>query len=237
MNTLCCAFVVFTAACIIPAAGHAQSAKLPILEPTVVEADLSALPSNEKAALARVIHAARKLDTLFIRQRWPGTAALLRERTPSRNAQVRAEVEALNFFKGPWDNDGKAFIPGVPATRPIADFYPAAATKDTLEAWLDTLSPSERKRALSPFTAIRSGSGSRFEVEPYSRYYASELRSAADDLRAAAALTHEPTLKRYLVTRAQALPRRLSTESYIAQRIIWTRLTVRHASITCRSTE
>ena len=64
--------------------------------------------------------------------------------TPSRNAQVRAEVEALNFFKGPWDNDGKAFISGVPATRPIADFYPASATKDTLEAWLDTLSPSER---------------------------------------------------------------------------------------------
>jgi len=205
MNALCRALVVFTAACIIPAAGHAQSAKLPILEPTVVEVDLSALPSNEKAALARIIHAARKLDTLFIRQMWPGTAALLRERTPSRNAQVRAEVEALNFFKGPWDNDGKAFIPGVPATRPIADFYPEAATKDTLEAWLDTLSPSERKRALSAFTAIRSASGSRFEVEPYSRYYASELRSAADDLRAAAALTREPTLKRYLVARAQAL--------------------------------
>jgi hypothetical protein len=51
MNTLCCAFVVFAAACVIPPAGHAQSAKLPILEPTVVEVDLSALPSNEKAAL------------------------------------------------------------------------------------------------------------------------------------------------------------------------------------------
>jgi hypothetical protein len=205
MNTVCRALMVFTAACIIPAAGHAQPAKLPILEPTVVEVDLSALPSNEKAALARIIHAARKLDTLFIRQTWPGTAVLLRERTPSQNVQVRAEVDALNFFKGPWDNDGKAFIPGVPAIRPIADFYPAAATKDTLEAWLDTLSPSERKRALSAFTAIRSGSGSGFEVEPYSRHYASELRSAADDLRAAAALTHEPTLKRYLAARAQAL--------------------------------
>src|SRR5271169_5642494 len=135
MNALCRALVVFTAACIIPAAGHAQSAKLPVLEPTVVEVDLSALPSNEKAALARIIHAARKLDALFIRQTWLGTAALLRERTSSRNAQVRAEVEALSFFKGPWDNDGKAFIPGVPASPPIADFYPAAATKDELQKW------------------------------------------------------------------------------------------------------
>ena len=61
MNTLCRAFVVFTAACIIPAAGHAQSAKLPILEPTVVEVDLSALPSNEKAALARIRTALERL--------------------------------------------------------------------------------------------------------------------------------------------------------------------------------
>ncbi len=220
MNTLCRALAVFAAACTVLAAGHARSAQLPILEPTVVEVDLRALPSNEKAALARIIHGARKLDTLFIRQIWPGTGALLRERTPSQNAQVRAEVEALNFFKGPWDNDGKAFTPGVPATRPIADFYPAAATKDTLEAWLDTLSPSERKRALGAFTAIRPGSGSRFEVEPYSRYYASELRSAADDLRAAAALTREPTLKRYLVARAQAL----LDDDYYASDVAFVRL-------------
>ena len=205
MNSLCRALAVFVAACIIPTGVFAQSTQLPTLEPTVVEVDLSVLPSNEKAALARVIHAARRMDALYIRQIWPGTAALLLERTLSQNAQARAEVDALNFFKGPWDTHGKAFIPGAPASPPIADFYPAAATKDELQKWLATLSPSERKRALGAFTAIRPGSGGRFEVEPYSRYYASELRSVADDLRAAAALTHEPTLKRYLVARAQAL--------------------------------
>jgi hypothetical protein len=122
-----------------------------------------------------------------------------------RNAQARAEVSALNFFKGPWGNDGKYFIPGVPTTRPTADFYPPGATKDAVETWLATLSASERERALNPFTAIRPGLGGRFIIEPYSHYYASELQLAAGDLRAAAALTHEPTLKHYLVTRARAL--------------------------------
>jgi hypothetical protein len=205
MNTLCRALAVFAAACIIPISGSAQSAPLPTLEPTVIEVDLSVLPSHEKAALARIIHAARRLDALYIRQVWPGTAALLRERTPPRSTRARAEVEALNYFKGPWDIQGKAFVPGVPATRPIGDFYPAAASKDALEAWIAALSPSEGKQALGAFTAIRSLSGGRFGVEPYSHYYASELRPAADDLRAAAALTREPTLKRYLTARAQAL--------------------------------
>ena len=205
MNTLCRALAVFAAACLIPISGSAQSAPLPTLEPTVIEVDLSVLPSHEKAALARIIHAARRLDALYIRQVWPGTAALLRERTPPRSTRARAEVEALNYFKGPWDIQGKAFVPGVPATRPIGDFYPAAASKDALEAWIAALSPSEGKQALGAFTAIRSLSGGRFGVEPYSHYYASELRPAADDLRAAAALTREPTLKRYLTARAQAL--------------------------------
>jgi hypothetical protein len=71
MNTRCRALAVFAAACTILAAGYARSAQLPTLEPAVVEVDLSALPPNERAALARIIHAARKLDTLFIRQIWP----------------------------------------------------------------------------------------------------------------------------------------------------------------------
>ena len=206
MRTLYCSFAVFAVLFIEPPSGHAESAQPPpTLEPAVVEVDLSALPSTEKAALVRILHAARRMDALYIRQVWPGTAALLSDRTPPLDARARAEVEALNFFKGPWDNDGKAFIPGVPATRPTGDFYPAGATKGAVEAWLATLSAREREHALDGFTAIRPGLHGQFKVEPYSRYYAGELRLAADDLRAAAALTHEPTLKRYLLARAQAL--------------------------------
>ena len=196
---------VFAALFIVPVSGRGEAAQPPKLEVAVVEVDLSTLPPNEKAALARMIHAARRMDALYMRQVWPGTAALLRERTPPRDAQGSAERDALNFFKGPWDQGGQVFIPGVPARRPIGDFYPAGATKDEVETWLATLSQHEREQALGPFTAIRRGPEGRLGVEPYSQHYASELRLTADDLRAAAALTHEPTLKRYLLARAQAL--------------------------------
>lgn len=206
MRTWYRCLAVFSYALILaPASGFAESAPPPTLESAVIEVDLSALPFNEKAALARIIHAARRMDALYIRQIWPGTAALLRERTPPRDVRAREEVDALNFFKGPWDSRGQAFVTGVPATRPIGDFYPAGTTKNAIEAWVATLSPREREQALGAFTAIHLGSDGRFKVEPYSRYYASELRSAADDLHAAAGLTHEPTLKRYLLAKAKAL--------------------------------
>jgi hypothetical protein len=195
---------ILAAACTMPASGLAQSAQIPTLEPAVVEVSLSTLPSSEKAALARIIHAARRMDTLYMRQVWPGSAALILERTPPRDAHARAERDALNFFKGPWDAGGRAFIAGVPPARPMGDFYPAGATKEDVKAWLTTLSPRERQQALGAFTVIRRGPDGQLGIEPYSQYYASDLRPAADDLRAAAALTHEPTLRRYLLARAQA---------------------------------
>ena len=220
MHTWYRCLAVFAALVIVPVSGRTDSAPTPKIETTVVEVDLGALPSSEKAALARIIHAARRMDALYMRQVWPGTGALLRERTPPRDAQARADMEALNFFKGPWDERGKAFISGVPATRPGGDFYPAGTTKEAVSAWLSTLSPPEREQALGGFTAIRPRSDDRFAVEPYSRYYASELRSAANDLRAAAALTHEPTLKRYLLARGQAL----LDDNYYASDVAFVRL-------------
>lgn len=183
----------------------AESAQLPRLEPAVVQVDLSALPASEKGALALIIHAARRMDALYMQQVWPGTAALVAERTPPRDARARAELEALGFFKGPWDERGNAFIPGVPATRPMGDFYPAGVSKNKVEAWLATLPRREREQALGAFTVVRRAPDGRFGIEPYSHHYASELQLAARDLRAAAALTREATLKRYLLRRAQAL--------------------------------
>jgi hypothetical protein len=178
---------------------------LPALEPTVIEASLSALPSSEHAALARIVHAARLMDSLYLRQVWPGTSSLMRERQGAANRSAQEELSALNFFKGPWLPDGTPFIAGVPAARPIGDFYPVNATKSDVEVWLKLLGEQERTRALDSFTAIRRAADGQFVVVPYSRHYASELKVASDDLLMAAKLTREPTLIRYLRARAKAL--------------------------------
>ena len=45
--------------------------------PADIGADLTALPKNERDALARLVDAARIMDALFLRQVWAGNDAML----------------------------------------------------------------------------------------------------------------------------------------------------------------
>jgi hypothetical protein len=183
----------------------AEPSPLPALNPVAVEVDITGLPASEQAALVPLLRAARQMDALYMRQVWPGTRALLRERQSAKDSAAQAELDALNFFKGPWGSTGTAFIGGVPSERPIGDFYPSGTTKHDIDIWLGTLSEPDRKRALDSFTAIERGQNGPFEAVPYGRRYRDALTEAAGALREAAALTHETTLKNFLTLRAQAL--------------------------------
>jgi hypothetical protein len=183
----------------------AEPSPLPALKPVAVEVDITSLPASEQAALVPLLRAARQMDALYMRQVWPGTRALIRERQSAQTSAAQAELDALNYFKGPWGATGTAFIGGVPSERPTGDFYPSGTTKHDIEIWLATLSEPDRKRALDSFTVIERGQNGPFEVVSYGRHYKDTLTEAAGALREAATLTHEATLKNYLTLRAQAL--------------------------------
>src|SRR5580704_5322340 len=95
----------------------AKAPPLPALEPVAVEVDITRLPASEQAALVQILRAARQIDTVYMRQVWHGTRALIVERQSVRTSAARAELDALNFFKGPWGPSGGPFIGGVPWVR------------------------------------------------------------------------------------------------------------------------
>ena len=183
----------------------AEPSPLPALKSVAVDVDVTGLPASEQAALVPILRAARQMDELYIRQVWPGTRALITERQSAVTSAAQAELDALNFFKGPWGRTRTAFIGGVPSERPIGDFYPSSTTKHDIDIWLGTLSEPDRKRALEPFTVIERGQNGPFAVVSYARHYKEGLTEAAGALREAAALTREATLKNFLTLRAQAL--------------------------------
>lgn len=187
-----------------------------------IGADISALPPNEQKALAKLVEAGYVMDRLFVRQVWDRNEFTQRELQADKSPLGQARLNYFQINKGPWsrlDHDAP-FVPGVPAKPEGANFYPTGATKAFLDTWLTTLSPSDHAKATGFFTTIRRGADGKFEIVPYSTEYKAELTRAAGLLRDAAALTADPTLKKFLTTRADAF---LSND-YYASDVAWMEL-------------
>jgi hypothetical protein len=211
-----------------PAAGGAMpdAARLRELDaryaPVALRVDLSRLPAGDRAALARLVEAARVMDALFLRQVWAGNEALLLRLSADRTPLGQARLAYLLRNKGPWDRlDGdRPFLPDVPEKPGAANFYPAGATRDEVERFVAGLAPAEQEAARGFYTVLRRGPGGRILLVPYSLEYQGELALAADLLRSAARETGDATLKRFLEARADAF---LSND-YAASDVAWMQL-------------
>jgi len=190
--------------------------------PVELTADLSTLPPNERQALGKLVEAAKVFDALFLRQVWEGNEAMLLDLIDDSTPLGRARLDYFLLNKGPWSrlDENEPFITGAPKKPEQANFYPAGATKGEVEAWIKTLNPAERARAVGFFTTIRRGPDGRFVAVPYSLEYQGELARVAQLLREAAALTTQPTLKSYLEKRADALV----SNDYYASDVAWMEL-------------
>ncbi|CAN5856199.1 hypothetical protein BH18ACI5_BH18ACI5_08110 [soil metagenome] len=187
-----------------------------------IGADVSGLPENERKALGKLVDAARIMDSLFLRQVWVGNDALLQDlaRGPSPEDRVRLHYFLIN--NGPWSrlDHNQPFVPGTPAKPEGGNFYPIGTTKEQIQKWIDSLSGDAKAQATGFFTTIRRGRDGNLTAVPYNMEYQQELTAAATNLREAAALTANPTLKKFLTTRADAF---LSND-YYASDVAWMEL-------------
>ena len=201
--------------------------------PADIRADVSTLPESERRALAKLVDAARLMDSLFLQQVWAGNDALLQELSHEAITRSRASAAAqadttharLHYFlinKGPWSrlDHNRVFVAGAPAKPEGANFYPPGASKADVQRWLDSLNGDEKARATGFFTTIRRSPSGGLTAVPYSVEYQGELARAAALLREAADLTTQPTLKRFLTTRADAF----LNDDYYASDVAWMEL-------------
>jgi hypothetical protein len=190
--------------------------------PVDIRVDLSGLPENERQALVHLVRAARITDALFLRQVWAGNEAQLLNLMEDTTPLGQARLNAFLINKGPWSRlDLEApFIPGIGEKPDAANFYPAGATKAEVEAWIAGLAPAERAHATGFFTTIRRDASGAFTSVPYSLEYQGELAEMAQELRAAAKATTQPTLQAFLESRAAAL----FSNDYYASDVAWMKL-------------
>jgi hypothetical protein len=221
------------AAATLCATVHAAPATAPQLQtmakrfaPVDLTADTAKLSAGDRVAIAKLIEAAKIVDTLQLRQRWSGNealwAALQKDTTPLGKA--RRDYFWLN--KGPWSIiDGNAsFMPAeyagikIPAEKPAgANFYPEGATKQALESWMNGLPAADKEQAQWFFTVIRKDKTGKFTIVKYSDEYRAELQKLSKLLKEAANATDNASLKKFLNLRADAF---LSND-YLASDFAW----------------
>ena len=174
--------------------------------PVDVRVDLSQLPANERRALASIVRAAQIIDALYLRQVSPRNEAQLLALLQDHSPLGQARLHYFMINKGPWSelDLNRPFLPGVDERPAQANFYPADATRAEVETWLNSLAPPEHDFAAGFFTTIRRTPGGTLMAVPYALEYQNELTEAARLLRAAAALTTQPTLRAFLEKRAAA---------------------------------
>ncbi len=194
--------------------------------PAELKADTARLSKGDRAAMVKLIEAARIIDTLQLRQRWSGNEALWAALQKDNSELGRARQNAFWLNKGPWSglDDNQSFMPAdyagikIPAKKPLgANFYPENASKEALESWMNGLPAAQKADAQWFFTTIRTGPDGKFKTVKYSDEYRADLEKLAKLLREAASLTDNASLKKFLTLRADAF---LSND-YLASDFAW----------------
>jgi hypothetical protein len=189
--------------------------------PVALKADLSHLSQGDRKALQKLVDAARQIDGLYMKQLWPGNAALYERLKKDQTPLGKARLAYFWRNKGPWSDldEHKAFLDGVPDRKPAgANFYPADLTKEEFEAWAKTLPAAEKQVAEGFFSVVhRDPSTRKLRAVPYSVEYEKELGAIAKLMREAASLTTNASLRRFLETRADAF----FSNNYYTSDVAW----------------
>ena len=191
---------VMTTAEVKPVVVPDIEARLQQLPATRIDYDRTLLNDEERRVVAKLIEAARIIDSIFWLQvseknrEWQGTLVQAATWSPKHAA-------ALQYFiamKGPWDrlDDDKPFVEGVGEKPTGAAFYPPDMSKEEFDRWIAGR-PQDKETFQGLFNVIRRD-GSRLVAVPYSHYYSDLLNQAAARLREAAAMTSNASLLDFL---------------------------------------
>lgn len=188
----------------------AQKAKLAVIE---MKPDTSFLTDEERKVVNLLIQASEQMSLIYRAQRdanWKQTRAAIEK------AGGGLPLEMYDRYYGPWDDlaENRPFF-GEARMPEGAGFYPADLTKEAFDAYL-AKNPGEKAALTSPYTIVVRD-GAKLKAIPYSVAFKTELTEAARLLNEAAAITTNPSLKKFLSLRAKAF----LTDDYFESELAW----------------
>ena len=186
--------------------------------PVEIQYDESLLTDREKVVLEKLYRASKIIDELFLEQVYIENdqiksdliSKISNKSILSEHPELKLQLELFNIMFGPFDRleDNKPFIGK--NTKPLgANFYPVDMSKEEFEKWIKD-NPKDEKAFTSEFTIIRREDDKLIAI-PYSEFFKDKLTTASNLLKEAAEYSDNPSLKKYLRSRAAAF---LSNDYY-----------------------
>lgn len=171
--------------------------------PTELKYDASILDERQKVVVEKLYRAAKVMDEIFLDQVYSKNYQIRDELKANDSEEHKLKLELFTIMFGPFDRleHDKPFI-GTEEKPLGANYYPEDMTKEEFEQWIKD-HPDDEKAFTSEFTVIRRD-GDKLLAIPYSEFYKDKLTEAANFLKEAAEYADNPTLKKYLETRADA---------------------------------
>jgi len=178
--------------------------------PVEIKYDENILSDREKIVLEKLVEASRLIDTIYLGQVYSRNYEIKNELMKKNDEISKLQLELFNIMFGPFDRleDDEPFI-GTEKKPLGANFYPEDMTKEEFENWIKQ-NPQDEKSFTSEFTVIRRKDGKLIAI-PYSEYYKEPLTKISTLLKEAAEYADNPSLKKYLLSRADAF---LSNDYY-----------------------
>jgi len=209
--------IIFLASCSKPDMNQttADSLKVKIARfaPVTLSTDLSRLTPGDRTAIAKLVEAARYMDSIYLRQVWSGNVATLETLRGDKSEVGAFRLRLFELNMGPWSelDHQEPFVDGMPDRPEGANHYPEDITKDEFERWTATLPKAKQDEARGYFSVVRRNEDGTLRPVPFNEEYREWLEPASRLLREAASATNNASLKSFLEKRAAAF---LSNDYY-----------------------
>ena len=178
--------------------------------PTELKYDSSNLDERQKMVIQKLYKASKIMDEIFLEQVYSKNDQIKADLMKQDTKEAKEQLELFNIMFGPFDRlDHDAPFIGTEKKPLGANFYPEDMSKEEFENWINT-NPKDEKTFTSEFTVIRREDGKLVAI-PYSEYWKDKLTEASKLLKEAAEYADNSSLKKYLLSRADAF---LSNDYY-----------------------
>ncbi len=177
--------------------------KLKKFVPTEITYNKKLLDKRQQVVLKKLYQASKLIDEIYLEQVYSKNFEIRRQLEESSLPEDKLALKYFNIMFGPFDRlEGDKPFWGEEKKPLGANFYPADMTKNEFENWIKN-HPGDEKAFTSSFTVIRR-KGKNLVAIPYSEAYKNKLEKISRLLSEAANYADNPSLRKYLRSRAKA---------------------------------